>query len=274
MRIYTLEGTIPHESFTFPDGQRHVKLLTRETRADNLQARIETAIASSGDLVDVLLAKDALDASGYITSLDIRYLLGARMDRRIDCDQPSTLEVVCRLLLGAGFRKIRVLDPHSDRALKLLDATAVYPYAIVEQVLQSYHPQSTVVIAPDEGARQRVSELVPPSLGFPVRNGYKTRDSNTGQLSRFGVEDPSFIAQRKCLIVDDICDGGGTFSGLGDVLMRAGAQSVDLFVTHGIFSKNLPLQWIKKVFTTDSRKPAYERGSVHPVVFPVDMSSM
>ena len=44
---------------------------------------------------------------------------------------------------------------------------------------------------------------------------------------------------RNCLIVDDICDGGGTFIPLAKKLKNAGAKTVTLYVTHGIFSKGL-----------------------------------
>jgi len=56
------------------------------------------------------------------------------------------------------------------------------------------------------------------------------------------------------MIVDDICDGGATFILLAKELYAAGAKEVNLFVTHGIFSKGLiPLYeaGIKRIFTQD-----------------------
>jgi ribose-phosphate pyrophosphokinase len=69
------------------------------------------------------------------------------------------------------------------------------------------------------------------------------------------------------LIVDDLCDGGGTFTAHASVLLAAGATAVDLYVTHGIFSKGLPLDHIDRVFTTDSyrRRGTYTRATVFPV---------
>ena len=62
----------------------------------------------------------------------------------------------------------------------------------------------------------------------------------------------TLLSNRRILIVDDICDGGATFVGLAKELRAAGAKKVYLYVTHGIFSKGLPLEGIDKVFTTDS----------------------
>ena len=57
------------------------------------------------------------------------------------------------------------------------------------------------------------------------------------------------------LIVDDLCDAGGTFIGSAQVLRDAGARSVSLYVTHGLFSKgvgNLLEQGIDRIYTTSS----------------------
>ena len=41
---------------------------------------------------------------------------------------------------------------------------------------------------------------------------------------------------KKVLIVDDICDRGGTFIGLTKILKQMGCSSVGLYTTHGIYS--------------------------------------
>ncbi len=249
MRIYTKSGDLPFKTFTFPDGQPHFSLDLKEH--ENWEATIETAIRSPYDLILLLLAKDVLDMNGYITSLDIRYLLGGRMDRSIDHLQPNTLRVICRTLLGAGFRRIRVLDPHSQVSLKFLGAEKVLPRKAVEKVLSTYDVWGTQIIIPDKGATERVRSLIGERRWFSSQCE-KVRDPATGALSWFKVLDGHNLLGRTCLILDDICDGGGTFVGLAKVLKEAGAKEVHLFVTHGIFSKGLPLKGIDKVYTTDS----------------------
>lgn len=265
--VYSALGAIPFTWMTFPDGQRHCTLELREARAEALAgATIEARIATVDDLFDVLLVKDVLDANGFQTNLDIRYLLGARMDRRIDHRQPHTLQIVARLIRQAGFRRIRVLDPHSIATTALLGAEPVYPVAAVDQVLQEYDPVRTLVVAPDLGASERVGRLV--NLRFPIVQGLKHRDTQSGRLSGFEVRDGSQVKGRRCLILDDICDGGGTFVGLGEKLRDLGASAVDLFVTHGLFTKGLPLDGIDKLFTTDSYTDPHLS---HAVVIPVRM---
>jgi ribose-phosphate pyrophosphokinase len=57
------------------------------------------------------------------------------------------------------------------------------------------------------------------------------------------------------LIVDDICDGGGTFIGLAAELKNKNAGKLYLAVSHGIFSKGFDsLKCFDKIFTTNSFK--------------------
>jgi ribose-phosphate pyrophosphokinase len=266
MKIYTGSGEVPFRLFKFPDGQRHFQLLTGQI-FDSV-VTIESAIRSADELFDVLIAKDTLDAGGHITSLDIRYLLGARMDRRIDQNTPFTLQVVTRMLASAGFRKIRILDPHSLVSTALLNAESVRPKKTLERVLNTYHPDEIVVIIPDVGATERVNDMVP---SLHKRQARKHRDSKTGALSGFTVDDIEFVHGKVAFICDDICDGGGTFAGEAAILLEAGALAVDLFVTHGIFSQGLPLAGIRKIYTTDSFNDG--SSSVDFVVFPVTMAN-
>jgi ribose-phosphate pyrophosphokinase len=104
----------------------------------------------------------------------------------------------------------------------------------------------------------------------------KKRDPETGKLDGFSIYDydPNPNSNgTELLIVDDICDGGGTFVGLAKKLREAGAKKVHLFVTHGIFSKGVPLEGIDTIYTTDSFQPdTYGFNKV--VCIPVSMKDI
>lgn len=273
MRIRTMSGDLPHRLMTFPDGQRHFELLAFDSGGWR-EATIDVAITGADRLFDVLLAKNVLDLNGYTTKLNVRYLLGARMDRRINHRQPFTLEVVARMLATAGFKWIRILDPHSPASCEMLGAQAVYPTGIVSRVLEQYLPSETVILIPDKGAEPRVRTLlasIPTGGHYMTAQCHKHRDSATGKLGSFSIDNKSLLPGKRCLILDDLCDGGGTFSGLAHVAIGEGlAKSVDLFVTHGIFSKPLPLRDVGAIYTTDSY-PQFVGTPSSVVVFPVEM---
>lgn len=273
IKIYTPSGSIPFKAFEFPDWQPHIKLQARPEPGDWPSATIEARIQFPEDLLQVLLIKDALSGSGFnIINLDIRYLMGARMDRAIDASQPFTLQVIARILRGAGFSKIRVLDPHSGASLSLLNAEGIWPTAIVKSILKQRDPASTVIICPDEGSKNRFIHYREAISGFRAVQGLKKRDPATGNLSGFGIEDASSVEGKGCLIIDDICDGGGTFSGLATVLAAVGASYIDLFVTHGLFTKGLPLTNIRHVYTTDSiMAKSGLSGYRDAIIYPIEM---
>jgi len=66
------------------------------------------------------------------------------------------------------------------------------------------------------------------------------------------------------LIVDDICDGGGTFLGLAKELKSKNAGKLYLAISHGIFSKGFEslAKDFQKIFTTDSFKTIENKAVV------------
>lgn len=268
MYIWTPTGQIPFTLKKFGDGQPHLKLEHDDSGWH--QATIEARIGNMDELFEVLLAKSALEATGKAVSLDIRYLLGGRMDRRDSYLEPDTLAIIAKIILSAGFRKIRVLDPHSEKTVTLLGAKAVYPAAVMMNVLKNYHT-TPLIVAPDKGAAYRAQLFAPQSTIIICD---KTRNNDAGGIVGYKVNHPELVAGRECLIADDICDGGRTFSRCAAELLKEGAKSVDLFVTHGIFTyqdgKPFALDGIRWIWTTDS----YQQRREGVVTFPVTMFHM
>jgi len=252
LQVWLGASPIKVSPFTFPDGQPHLSVdwLPRNRG----KAQVHATLEDSEDVMHLLLLKDVLDHNRIeVDHLLIKYMLGARMDRRMNNHTPATLEVFAKLIRDAGFDHIRVLDPHSIATTALLGAEAVYPYFAFAKVLANRPSlDMTVLVVPDAGAQKRV-EILNTARKLPTVQGFKHRDPQTGKLSGFGVYGD--VDGKSCLIVDDICDGGGTFTGLAKVLRENGALKVDLFVTHGLFTKGLPLEGIDSVYTTDSVCP-------------------
>jgi ribose-phosphate pyrophosphokinase len=90
------------------------------------------------------------------------------------------------------------------------------------------------VIAPDKGAVDRAG-AVARRLGVALLIAGKVRDSATGKLSGFTA--PEGLEAGRYLLVDDICDGGGTFAGLAQAIREAQPDAeLHLWVTHGLFT--------------------------------------
>lgn len=248
-------SSILFERITFPDGQPHLKLKTDTLPPAGTPCRITARIASPSDLLLVLLAKDALDAAQVgPVSLDISYLMAARMDRQMTPGEPFALRVVTDMLNQAGFAAIRVFDPHSEVSTALLRrSAAIGNEAFIRDCIADLLPSGTPywLVSPDGGALKKIHKVAQYVGAEQVAECMKVRDVRTGQLSGFRTLETDFKGQT-CLIADDICDGGGTFTGLAALLKSKGAGTIAVAVSHGVFSKGFDLAGVDRIYCTDS----------------------
>jgi ribose-phosphate pyrophosphokinase len=150
---------------------------------------------------------------------------------------------------------VTILDPHSEVISGLINNCKVVHSDIVCQAYSPFWDCNNLycaVVSPDAGAEKRASRFAK-AWKVPLVHAWKTRSVIDGSISGFGVEPFACEAGKKVLVVDDICDGGGTFLGLGEKLLQLEIKA-DLFVTHGIFSKGTKslLKVFENVYTTDS----------------------
>jgi ribose-phosphate pyrophosphokinase len=103
----------------------------------------------------------------------------------------------------------------------------------------AFNPKRQIVI-PDAGATKRTAEWSNMFKG-PFTQGYKVRSMEDGTLSGFAI-DNTLVLDTPIAVVDDICDGGGTFLGLKQAIVDAGNQeSISLVTTHGLYTKGIDI---------------------------------
>jgi len=110
------------------------------------------------------------------------------------------------------------------------------------------------LVSPDKGSLIKTINLSSDSVSpHPVAIGNKKRNTENGNIDGFDVNVDNFDGH-DLLIVDDICDGGGTFIGLAKVLKERNCGDISLYVTHGIFSKGFDsfTGLISHIYTSDS----------------------
>ena len=111
-----------------------------------------------------------------------------------------------------------------------------------------------MLVAPDAGALKKIDAVARATGVSEYAILSKKRDVASGNLTGFALV-AGDVRGRVLLIVDDLCDAGGTFIGSAQVLRDAGAHSVSLYVTHGIFSKgveHLLSNGVDAIYTTTS----------------------
>lgn len=209
----------------------------------------------------MFLCDSIYERGGKVKNLILPYIPGARQDRvNPTGDTLFAAKSFVDMINWQVFEKVVVIDPHSPVSLNSIEDAVEYPLSeVASRMWKGY----TGIIAPDKGAKSR-AEIFAEALDIPIYYASKTRDVSTGRLSGFSVDIPE---GGHYLVADDICDGGGTFVGLGEKIKEAGSFA-DLYVTHGIFAKGTRelKNYYKNIYTTDSL-PKRENADV--LVVPV-----
>lgn len=245
----------------FPDGQPHFSLERPYEFPFSEEVNILARLSSGNDLLELNYFMDFLGWNGVEkVNLRISYLMGARMDRRIDSSE-LPLPLIREMLNPLGkveLCSISIFDPHSDVATAIFDANVITNEWLVEKHIQYFglNRDDVILVSPDAGAAKKTIN-VGKALNLPVIFASKKRNVTTGELSGFEIGAGICGGINKvAIIVDDICDGGGTFVGLADVIENQsnGWIKTHLVVSHGIFSKGYILSGVDHITTTDSYK--------------------
>ncbi len=266
-------------SGVFPDGAGWLKV-TGELPASAALMRIRAV--SLRDMNDFMLLAQLVEAVRHVTDvafshLELPWLPWARQDRHMVPGDSFALKVFAQQLNTLGFDKIVVLDPHSEAA-----AAAVNNLVAISQqqcLLQNSHLRRAIaagelmLVAPDAGALKKIQYVAKACGASEFAILSKERDVASGALTGFSLL-AGEVAGKAVLIVDDLCDAGGTFIGSAQVLRDAGARSVSLYVTHGVFSKgitHLLNNGIDAIYSTTSYASA---ALVHPQLELIDIDTI
>lgn len=255
--------TYSSESFRYPAGELGVRIPGLPSSLDGdvtLLARLQ----SSDAIVRLLLVHEIVSRahrSGRKV-LVVPYLPYGRQDRVMSPEESFSLKAVARVVNSLQFDEVVTCDPHSDVTPALVERVRVVSQLDVLRQLaflgSALGPRAAVV-APDAGAGKK-GYAAARYLALPMVTAGKDRDVVTGEITGTTLNDPEgLVDDSMCLIVDDICDGGRTFTELAKVLRDGGAREVILYVTHGIFSKGLDVfkGLVDAVYTTDSFQTQY-----------------
>lgn len=249
----------------FPDGHKHILL------SDDFDVNAVTSIkASLKSFDDIFLLAQAKQILPNLKYLYILYLLGARCDRRFSDGEAFDLEIVADVINSLKFEEVKILKPHSPVALQLIkNSTEVnITSAMISRCLYEERIGSNAaIVSPDKGASSWVGRHAF-TFNLPLVQCDKQR-STTGHRSVSEIIVPKLPQGiDNYIIVDDLCDGGGTFIGVAEKLLEQGAKQVFLVVTHAIMSKGLDVfrGKIKNIYCTNSFA-SFNHPLIHQVRF-------
>ncbi|CAM1509167.1 Fc.00g029060.m01.CDS01 [Cosmosporella sp. VM-42] len=191
--------------------------------------------------------------------------------------QAGTL--VADLLTCAGADHIITMDLHDPQYQGFFDIPVdnLYGKALIQNYIQSNIPgyREAVVVSPDAGGAKRATSVAD-SLNMDFALIHKERRpirfTEHRNASMMLVGD---VANRVCILVDDMVDTGNTITRAAKLLKREGALKVYALLTHGVFSGDaiarINASAIDKILVTNS-VPQLEHRRQCPKLDVLDIS--
>lgn len=289
MKITLQPYSHQYETIQYPGGERQVRLLSGTADAlvrlaeERCEVDLVARIYNSQDIIDLCLLNDAIRGVDYRLRVHcwLPYLPYARADRQFTRGDCFGLQGFATLLNAMGFESVLTWDAHSAEAAKRInrlinqDAEPFIELAIKDFWENSGRTQICILF-PDTGALSRYkmrdyygcnTALIKPLY----KAADKVREPSTGKFLSFDVP----ILEHPTLIVDDICDGGGTFIGINEAVRRAqghGIPPMGLYTTHGIYSKGFEdlFSRFDHLYCAGTFRESYNYPG--PLVFPISIN--
>jgi ribose-phosphate pyrophosphokinase len=196
---------------------------------------VQSTHAPTDNLMELLLMIDAARrASAYKVIAVIPYYGYARQDRK---DRPRVAigsKLVANMLVAAGADRVITMDLHApqiqgyfDIPVDHLDSSAVFiPY--IEQL----KVENLTFAAPDVGSTNRVREIASYfNAEMVICDKHRKRANEIASMVVIGD-----VTDKDIVIIDDICDTGGTLAKSASLLKEKGARSVRAMITHPVLS--------------------------------------
>ena len=231
--VHLEDSDIKYAIFKFPDGEVQISL---EEFSHKEQVLVKCRVTNAEDLFILMQVLDILDRHEVLYNLHIYYLMGMRMDRVMDFNRPFTLKVVLNSLKNCNADAVKILEPHSE---------VYYDYRFRGKFTALYienNPSNTVwndfqIVSPDTGAKERYDF----QYNKTTLTCSKIRDLATGKILDIKVDNPEIISDKPLLILDDLCDGGGTFCGIAKAFNALGIpkERLNIAVTHMVNPKGI-----------------------------------
>jgi len=211
-------------------------------------------------------------ASAYKVIAVLPYYGYARQDRK---DKPRVAigsKLIANMLVAAGADRVITMDLHApqiqgyfDIPVDHLDSHAVFiPY------IEKLKLENLTFAAPDVGSANRIRQIASYfNAEMVICDKHRKRANEIASMVVIGD-----VVGRDVIIIDDICDTGGTLAKSAGLLKEKGARSVRALITHPVLSgkayENIENSVLEELVVCDTI-PVKQQGSKIKVLSVADL---
>ena len=233
--------------------------IQENVRGQDLFVVQSTAFPANDNLMELLILLDAAKraSAGRVTAV-IPYYGYARQDRKPGPRTPISAKLVANLITRAGADRVLTLDLHAGQIQGFFDIPTDNLFAapiIARDILETYKDNNLMVVSPDVGGVVRARALAK-RIEAPIAICDKRRE-RPGESEVMNVIGD--VSGKRCILIDDIIDSGGTLVNAAEALLNNGAIEVMAYITHGVLSggavSRIQNSRLKSLVITDSILP-------------------
>lgn len=214
------------------------------------------------NLMELLVMIDTfVRASADRVTAVIPYFGYARSDKKDRPRVPIVAKLVANLITTAGAQRILTIDLHASQIQGFFDIPVDHLYAapVIVNYFQQNPIENLIVVAPDTGGAERARAYAKRLNAGLALCDKRREKANVAEVMNI-VGD---VKGKNCLIIDDMCDTGGTICKVAQALYENGANEIYACFSHAVLSgnaiENIENSHIKKVIVTNTI-PLCEKG--------------
>src|SRR3954469_3875451 len=206
-------------------------------RGEDVFVLQSTGYPTNDNLMELLICIDALRrASAKRITAVIPYFGYARQDRKPGPRTPISAKLVANIITVAGADRVLSVDLHAGQIQGFFDIPTDNLWAapvMAEDIKTHSAGRPITVVSPDVGGVVRARALAKRLNNAPLAIVDKRREK-PGESEVMNIIGD--VADRFCILIDDMVDSAGTLCNAAAALKEGGADDVVAYCTHGVLS--------------------------------------
>ncbi|MCO6512393.1 MAG: ribose-phosphate pyrophosphokinase [Aridibacter famidurans] len=238
----------------FSDGEFNFQI-GENVRGSDVFIIQPTCPPTDQNLMELLIMLDTFKrASAERVTAVIPYFGYARSDKKDRPRVPIAAKLIANLINTAATDRILTVDLHASQIQGFFDIPVDHLFAapVIVNYFQENPIEDLVVVSPDTGGAERARAYAKRLDAGLVLVDKRREKANVAEVMNVVGN----VQGMNCLIVDDMCDTGGTICKVAEALHKNGANDIYACFSHAVLSgnaiNNLAGSHIKKIIVTDT----------------------